>query len=222
MSQKIIDALNGLDPENVNHWTADGQPRLDTVRMLAADQSIQRADVDAVAPAFTRTNRVIAEGTAQQAQQAQQATNGGAPAGNEDDDSKSAATPTVAPPQAQQSQVDNPETSPETDTGALSLEQQLEEAEKTATAAKQALNDAQVAWDKARKEEDRLRILLNKTTPAENPAESIQAYLKSQRQSLTDRAARKKMIQESGVNLKELVRSMKAPIDAARERKTGQ
>src|SRR5688572_2067453 len=47
-------ALAKLDPTNDNHWTGDGLPRLDTVRMLASDQQISRDAVTAAAPGFTR------------------------------------------------------------------------------------------------------------------------------------------------------------------------
>lgn len=53
-SAKITEALRGLDQTNDNHWTATGQPRLETVRMLAGDQSISRDDVDNAAKDFNR------------------------------------------------------------------------------------------------------------------------------------------------------------------------
>lgn len=59
MSEKIINALKSLDTGNDNHWTADGRPRLETVKMLAADQSITREAVDAAAAGFTRANPVV-------------------------------------------------------------------------------------------------------------------------------------------------------------------
>jgi hypothetical protein len=51
---KILDAVRKLDVGNDNHWTADGQARIDTVKMLAADQSIDRAAIEAAAPGFKR------------------------------------------------------------------------------------------------------------------------------------------------------------------------
>jgi hypothetical protein len=51
---KILDAVNQLDPNNDNHWTADGLPRLETVRLMASDSSLSRDDVEKAAPDFRR------------------------------------------------------------------------------------------------------------------------------------------------------------------------
>lgn len=51
---KILEALGKLDPSNDNHWTNDGLPRIDTVRMLAADPTITRETITAEAPNFSR------------------------------------------------------------------------------------------------------------------------------------------------------------------------
>lgn len=56
---RILDALSKLDTGNDGHWTSDGMPRLDTVRLLASDQGVSREDVSKVAPEFTRANPVI-------------------------------------------------------------------------------------------------------------------------------------------------------------------
>lgn len=53
-SAKISEALRKLDPENDNHWTTTGQPRLETVRMVAGDQTISREDVDGADKDFDR------------------------------------------------------------------------------------------------------------------------------------------------------------------------
>lgn len=51
---KILEALAKLDPTNDNHWTNDGLPRIETIRMLAADQTITREAITAEAPNFSR------------------------------------------------------------------------------------------------------------------------------------------------------------------------
>lgn len=53
-NKQLIDALLKLDVKNDNHWTSDGQPRLETLRMLAGNASLSRADVEAADPEFTR------------------------------------------------------------------------------------------------------------------------------------------------------------------------
>ena len=52
--QKVKDALSKLDASNDNHWTSEGAPRLETLRMLAGDSTISRDDVNAVDQSFTR------------------------------------------------------------------------------------------------------------------------------------------------------------------------
>jgi hypothetical protein len=56
---RILDALRKLDKDNDAHWTSDGMPRLDTIRLLASDQGISREDVSKVAPEFARSNPVV-------------------------------------------------------------------------------------------------------------------------------------------------------------------
>lgn len=53
-SAKIKEALRQLDGGNDNHWTAAGEPRLETVRMVAGDQTISRADVETADKGFSR------------------------------------------------------------------------------------------------------------------------------------------------------------------------
>lgn len=59
-SEKIQEALKQLDPKNDNHWTAEGAPRLETLRLLAADTSISRDDVNSVDQSLTRDSVIKA------------------------------------------------------------------------------------------------------------------------------------------------------------------
>lgn len=52
MSEKIIEALKGLDPENNEHWTADGAPKLSALKI----EGVTRAEVVKAAPHFNRLN----------------------------------------------------------------------------------------------------------------------------------------------------------------------
>ncbi len=63
MSQKITAALAKLDPANDNHWTADGAPRIEAVRMISGDQTISRDDITQAAPMFTRSNAMLPSDT---------------------------------------------------------------------------------------------------------------------------------------------------------------
>lgn len=60
MSEKILAALSKLNPTNDNHWTADGQPRIDTLRMIAGDPSITREAIVAADASFTREKATAA------------------------------------------------------------------------------------------------------------------------------------------------------------------
>lgn len=50
----LQEATERLDPENNDHWTADGLPRMDAIAELTGDSSISRKDVTHVAPNLTR------------------------------------------------------------------------------------------------------------------------------------------------------------------------
>lgn len=54
MDEKIKEALGKLDPKNDNHWTADGAPRIETLRMLTGTPSLTRDDVLKTDQAFNR------------------------------------------------------------------------------------------------------------------------------------------------------------------------
>lgn len=73
MSDKILEALAKLDPGNDNHWTAEGAPRIETLRLLAGDASITRDQVTAADQSFNReaakaTKRAQAEADAEKAE----------------------------------------------------------------------------------------------------------------------------------------------------------
>lgn len=51
---KIREALTKLDPKNDAHWTTEGTPRLETVRLLTGDNTITREDITKENQGFTR------------------------------------------------------------------------------------------------------------------------------------------------------------------------
>lgn len=55
MNEKIIAALKSLDPSNSDHWTSEGAPRIDALKI----EGIKRADITAAAPHFSRDNPAI-------------------------------------------------------------------------------------------------------------------------------------------------------------------
>jgi hypothetical protein len=227
MSQQILTALKALDVANDNHWTADGLPRLDTVKMLAANPTLSREAVEAAAPGFNRATAAdytvpavgsagsavaavgVGEGAAATATPAAVAVTppageeGGAPFSNE---------------QAQQPEV--AATGPATNE-VETLAAQLEEVRREIDGTRTALDEGDKFLKELVKKENELADKLMKVSPPDDNASAIRAYLDAQVAKGAERAARKKLILESGLDMKELARDLKSPLDAAMARKTG-
>lgn len=213
---KIHEALSKLDAQNDNHWTQDGLPRLDTIRILLGDPALTREALTAAAPEFNRTAALVA---------AQ-----GAGAG--------AATPVQATPEAGAQGASGAGAGaedgvPPTVPGELNLNppvmaepaQNQDELRQAIDAAKANLSDCS----------DRLNIAKQNLQDAQNEVANLEARLEDiikgssnvltdyharQRQLLEERAARQQLIKDSGINLSELAANLKSPIDAAMSRKT--
>lgn len=207
MTNKIVEALLKLDVKNDNHWTADGLPRLDTVKMLASDQTLTRDSVAAAAPGFSRTTATgyTASSAEQQAPQAAQATESDQRADDLDAG------------QAEQPKMEGSAGLATDDIAAL--EAALAEQEELVSKIRAHKVEVDKAFEEARAEEDELRVKLEEARPQRSTGNDIQDYLAAQRKNLEARAARQQMIRESGINLKELASNLKAPIDAARARR---
>ena len=52
----LDEALKRLDVSNDNHWTAEGVPRLDTVKLLSGDSTVTRDQIEIEFPGFNRKN----------------------------------------------------------------------------------------------------------------------------------------------------------------------
>lgn len=59
MNETLMKALESLDSSNDNHWTTEGLPKLEALR-FAYGSAVTRDEVEAVAPGYTRSNRVFA------------------------------------------------------------------------------------------------------------------------------------------------------------------
>ena len=55
---ELKDALLKLDVGNDNHWTGDGLPRIETVKMLASNPAVTREMIAEAAPGFSRATAV--------------------------------------------------------------------------------------------------------------------------------------------------------------------
>jgi len=229
VNTKIADTLTKLDPNNDNHWTQDGLPRLDTIKILASDPTLTRDQVTAAAPDFNRTAALAAAGgppaapattPAAPAPVAPPAPIAAAPAAEDapppapvaaEDDAQGAGAEEF--PQLTQDPIAEAATDAET------YRAQLDEAMLNLNDAMAEQQAAAERVHNAQNEVGRLEGLLeNLSKTTENP---IMAYLAQQQKNLEDRADRMKAIKDSGLDLSGLQRSLKAPIDAAMARKTG-
>lgn len=50
----LLDVLKRLDPDNEEHWTADGFPKVDVVQELSGDNMVNRAQITEAAPLLSR------------------------------------------------------------------------------------------------------------------------------------------------------------------------
>lgn len=225
MSDATLDALRKLDVTNDNHWTADGLPRLDTVKMLAGNPALNRDTVEAAAPGFTRAT--AANYTAPEQPGAQPGDNAGQ--GDSTEQGANAAGSGAAPQdggdgaatfsddKAEQPKV---ETVIGSDTDEVAaLEAELAEAREATQEVREAMDMVKAELAKRQAREDDLVLRLEKLTPKHSNTLAIQDYFKAQDQKLAERAARQQAIRDSGLDLKALARDLKSPLDAAMARK---
>lgn len=213
MFEKILNALKALDHKNDDHWTTDGQPRLDVLKAATGDQSVTREAVVAAAPAFNRT-AAAAAGVA-----------GPAPA---------APAPTVAAPTASTA----PPAPPAPVVAAPPVAAPAKGDPEAIVKATEALIDAQDAlsemdkWIASAQEErkarqakaDAAQIALDAVQIVQSNGDAIQAYLLQQRTNLGERAkqiaAATAFQKEHGFKLADLI-PKRAKIDQVMARGSG-
>lgn len=193
---KILEALSKLDVANDNHWTGDGLPRIDTVRMLASNPGIGRDDITKEAPDFSRQNAVIPASAPTVIKAVEPAV---------------AAPQNVATEEVVVEQVEKPE----------DIEEQIAVLREKLEEANQYLSKATEYRAKVQNELDDLINLKESSTGGQCTMTAIQCYLKSQQGILNDRARRTHALQESGVTIADIQALIPqgAPIDAALRQK---
>lgn len=203
MTDSIREALEKLDPTNDTHWTSDGLPRMDIVEELSGDKGLTRAKVTEAQPGFSRAAAIAG---------VQHGDSGVTPEGTQ-----GGATPWT--PAAPQPPITSEE--PPSDEGEPSnLRVAYDEAADARQAAEAAYLAAKKAFEKAEREHDKALTVLQESEPAETSGDAIQGYLAQQRNILSHRATRMKALKESGINLADLTRGLRAPIDTAMRRNT--
>lgn len=217
----VIESLKQLDVNNDNHWTADGLPRLDTVRMIASDASLTRETLDTIAPGFNRANaqtweEPVEQGTPKSVQDTpqeqtqpettdQQTSTQDAQADSATTESSSTEQP--AETEAQQaSEVEAYET-------AL---KHLQECETKTAEALQVQADANAKVAEALQAEDIARKRVDSLAPEEKNEDVVQRYLRNQVKALEEQAELAAKIAESGINLDALRQQLQlSPLDSA-------
>lgn len=188
---KITDALLQLDAANPNHWTQEGLPRLETIRILLGDPSITREQVTSVAPLFTKTNLVIGEQPVDNA--------------NLDDPGM---------PGIDQGEV-APIAAP-----VVTLEEQLAELEAAISERTKEQDELNSYLISLKHKRDQLISEIERQKPKETLASTIGSYHEGVKRQLEQRAAARKALMESGVSLNELAKiTGGAPIDARRKKR---
>lgn len=196
--QNIIDALKKLDVSNDNHWTVDGQPRLDTVKMLASDPSVTRDTLNAVAPDFNRETAANwepkqTEGQVQTPSDNQQ--------GAENQPQENPVTATGTSVDAG-SEPQNPETKPEEkveETDIEALEKALADAEAKTNEKLLAKEQAEADYVAALQEEDAARLALDAAKPKTDDLDPVRGYLNAQLEANNERSRVVEALREAGV-----------------------
>lgn len=218
---KITDALAKLDPANPNHWTDDGLPRMDTVKILSGDPALTREQVTTAAPAFNREAALAAlQGASAAAATTAPPVTDSAPAAPVQAASGADEAAATAPPATNEDlPVFEPAPLAFDSNDQDTLRSKIEEVKLYLS---DAINEVQTWKNNVEMAQNVLADLEAKL--AENggsPQNTITEYLKRQRQNLEERGARKFLIRDSGLDLKQLAKDLKSPVDAAMERKTG-
>lgn len=239
MQTKLLVALTALAVANDNHWTQDGAPRLDTVKMLAGDPSITREQINAAAPGFSRTNPVVPGAV----QTPPAAANSGQAANGTGGDPSTTAPAIAAPASGTQAAAvvaqqgeSHGQVDAQTQTGGegegdgevderaaqiAELEAELASAQARLAEGERAKVSFMAALEEARGDVDKLIEKLESVRGKETAGDAIRGYLQRQQQELRERGERILAVRRSGVDLKELSQSITgAPIDQAMARKT--
>lgn len=213
---KTIAALQQLDPKNDNHWTSDGLPRLETVRLMAGDSQLTREAVSAAIPGFTRAKAVPAQAPA--------------PAGSEQGTSTPAiAAPAAPQPAAQPESSDGTSstgpggdnaTDDEAEQGSAEAEDPIAAATARVEAASAAQAQANQEYSQAVAELDALLDAAARSGAQETLAEQVGAYHQRQLAALQQRGEQQRRLRDANVDLKALL-PQRSQLDMALTRKTG-
>jgi len=199
-TEQVHNALLQLDPDNDNHWTSDGLPRLDTVKFLSST-ALTRAELTQLAPGFTRGTPVF-EVTQ--------------PASTEGEETPAPDAPDV-PVGVMQVEAE-PEVA--VVVGDLEAAEEALADARINLAGLHKLKDDTIqeirVWEQKEME---LAGQVDQLSPPQQAQVGIQQYLKRQREILVERGKRLQNLRAEGITPKILFGGLKAPIDEAMSRK---
>lgn len=158
MTDKLIDGLRRLDPENNDHWTADGAPKVAVVAELIGDleDQLTRQQIVDAAPALTRGSFVAWIESLDGGDQ------------EEEDD---------LPPQDDPEAVD----------ALAELHQQRDDLTEALGRAKATSDDAQAAYDELRAKLEKVEEAIQAKMPPVNPIDAIKKVTSCQRRARAER-----------------------------------
>lgn len=216
----VIESLKQLDVNNDNHWTADGLPRLDTVRMIASDASLTRETLDTIAPGFNRANAQTWEPSEQGSpksvqdtpQDQTQPTSTDQQTSTQDNQADSATTESSSTEQPTETEAQQ---ASEVEAYETALKH-LKECEAKTAEALQVQADANAKVAEALQAEDIARKRVDSLAPEEKNEDVVQRYLRNQVKALEEQAELAAKIAESGINLDALRQQLQlSPLDSA-------
>ena len=193
MKLSLEQALKSLDPQNAEHWTAEGLPRVETVQLLTGDADHTRAAITASAPMFTQGNPFLGE-----------------PEEEIKDPDEIEGLTSIVTAEIQPIEVEVE----------ITDEAKLDGYSNALSALYEQRNELNKVIREIENERDKLVVIMDAKITNKSTAATVQGYLASQRAILEKRGATQKAIASSGVDLGELAKAIApAPIDASRKRR---
>ena len=227
MSDEIIDALRGLDPENDEHWTSKGLPQTAVVANVTGRLTLTRAELLAVAPDFNRAEARRLRSTAAAAGDPQPPPPDDDDDDDDDEDRMDDEDAATASDEQAKSYAASSAPDPFAPDAPTSAEAAAAIREALREAKQRELNAVRQQIGELRQVEARLTAeidqLIAETAREEGPHENqkaIMAWVEGQNQERRRRAERQAELLNKGVHPHELS-GRTAPIDAAMARGYG-
>lgn len=195
MDKQILEALLALDPNNEDHWTADGLPKVDIVSNLVGE-TVTRQQITQAKPGFSKALAVMQQGQEQ---------GDNAPKSNEPNDAENGEQQN---PHKSQNQHDEQNTSHEGEAEkGEQVQTELEQIDTEIASVEHQVEALKTKLSKLYSERDKLVVKEERSKSNENP---IRQYLEAQKgntqQTLAQQAVAK-LIKE-GVSRDDLVRAV--------------